>query len=164
MFAGCLIAFVGAIIIGLATSEANASANATLGIILCLVAATAYAIGVTLQKPVVATTPALTVAWASCTFGAIACLPFAPQLLEELDGAQTEAIAWLVYLGIFPTAVAFTTWAYALSHTTAGRLGSTTYLVPALAILMGWALLGEAPAPLALLGGVVAIAGVVIAR
>jgi EamA-like transporter family len=70
----------------------------------------------------------------------------------------------MVYLGIFPTAVAFTTWAYALSRTTAGRMGATTYLVPPIAILLCWAMLGESPATLAFLGGTLCLAGVVIAR
>jgi drug/metabolite transporter (DMT)-like permease len=39
-----------------------------------------------------------------------------------------------------------------------------TYLVPAIAIALGWLLLGEVPPPLAIAGGVVAIAGVIIAR
>ena len=165
LFAGCLVAFSGAVVIGLATSSSVAASDqATLGIVLCLVAAAAYATGVTLQKPAVATTPALTVTWASCVFGAVACLPFAPQLVAEIGSAEPSVVAWLVYLGLFPTALAFTTWAYALSHTTAGRLGSMTYLVPALTVVLGWVLLGEAPPPLALIGGGVAIGGVILAR
>jgi drug/metabolite transporter (DMT)-like permease len=75
-----------------------------------------------------------------------------------------SALAWTLYLGVFPTAVAFTTWAYALSHTSAGRMGSTTYLVPPLAILMGWLILGETLPGLALVGGALCLAGVGIAR
>ena len=70
----------------------------------------------------------------------------------------------MVYLGLVPTALAFTTWAYALSHTTAGRMGATTYLVPPLAILMGWLILSETPPVLALAGGALCLAGVVLAR
>jgi drug/metabolite transporter (DMT)-like permease len=70
----------------------------------------------------------------------------------------------MLYLGAFPTALAFTTWAFALRRTTAGRLGSTTYLVPAIAIVLGWFILGEAPPAVAMLGGAIAIGGVVIAR
>jgi len=164
LFAGSIIAFVGAAVIGLATSGSAQAGDATLGIALCMVAALAYAVGVTLQKPAVATTPALTVTWLSCLVGTVVCLPFAPQLAADVSVAPQSAIAWLVYLGIFPTAIAFTTWAFALGRTTAGRLGSTTYLVPAVAIVLGWLLLGESPTQLALAGGVVAIVGVVIAR
>ena len=135
-----------------------------LGIALCLLAAVAYAVGVVLQKPAVRDTPALTVTWLACTVGAVALVPFAPALVEETRSAAPESVAWMLYLGVFPTAVAFTTWAFALSRTTAGRLGSTTYLVPAIAIVLGWIILGESPPVAAILGGVIAIGGVVIAR
>jgi drug/metabolite transporter (DMT)-like permease len=69
-----------------------------------------------------------------------------------------------VYLGAFPTAIAFTTWAYALSRTTAGRMGATTYVVPPVTILLAWVLLGETPALLAVAGGVLCLAGVAISR
>ena len=58
------------------------------------------------------------------------CLPFVPALLRELGQASSSSVVWAVYLGVFPTAVAFTTWAYALARTTAGQMGAATYLVP----------------------------------
>ena len=70
----------------------------------------------------------------------------------------------VVYLGVVPTALAFTTWAYALTRTTAGRMGATTYVVPAIVVLMSWAFLGETPRPLAYLGGALCLAGVAVSR
>jgi hypothetical protein len=43
-------------------------------------------------------------------------------------------------------------------------MGATTYLVPPLAILLGWAMLDESPAGLAFVGGALCLAGVIIAR
>jgi drug/metabolite transporter (DMT)-like permease len=43
---------------------------------------------------------------------------------------------WIVFPGAFPTALAFTTWAYVLARTSAGRMGATTYLVPPLTIFL----------------------------
>jgi drug/metabolite transporter (DMT)-like permease len=71
---------------------------------------------------------------------------------------------WIVYLGVMPTALAFTTWGYALARSTAGRVGAATYLAPPIAILLGWALLGERPATLAFVGGAVCLAGVYVTR
>jgi drug/metabolite transporter (DMT)-like permease len=70
----------------------------------------------------------------------------------------------MVYLGVVPTALAFSTWAYALSRMDAGKLGVTTYLVPPLVILLGWLLLDEIPPGLALVGGAVCLAGVALSR
>jgi hypothetical protein len=58
--------------------------------------------------------------------------------------ADAGAIGWMVYLGVFPTALAFTTWAYALARTGAGRMGAITYLVPPISVVLGWLLLGGA--------------------
>ena len=152
----------GVLVIGLATSDRGLDAG--WGALLCVAAALAYAGGVVAQKPVLARTSALQVTWLACSVGMLACLPFGPTLVSELGDAHSSAIAWVVYLGVLPTAVAFTTWAYALAQTTAGRMGSTTYLVPPLAIVMGWAILGETPPALAVAGGALCLAGVVVAR
>jgi drug/metabolite transporter (DMT)-like permease len=93
-----------------------------------------------------------------------AACPYAPSLVHELPRARAAAVGWTIYLGAAPTAVGFLTWAFALARTTAGRMGSTTYLVPPLAVLLGWALLGEIPPALALPGGVLCLAGVALAR
>jgi drug/metabolite transporter (DMT)-like permease len=162
LLTGSAIAFAGAILIGLATSDAGLAASG--GAALCLVAALAYAGGVISQKPVLARVSALQVTFVACTVGTIACLPFGPTLIDELGEASGGAIRWTVYLGIVPTALAFTTWAYALSHTTAGRMGATTYLVPPLAILMAWLILDETPPTLAVAGGALCLIGVVLAR
>jgi drug/metabolite transporter (DMT)-like permease len=166
LFAGCGVALVGAVTIGLATSEGNAAGSQVVGwgVILCVVAALAYAVGVTLQKPVLHHVSALQVTFIACLSGAVACLPFGPQLVSNLADAAPSSIAWLVYLGLFPTAVAFTTWSFALSRTRSGVLGSSTYVVPVLAIAMGWLLLGEVVPPMAVVGGVLCIGGVLVAR
>lgn len=165
LLAGCAIAFGGAVVIGLATTGgAGGGRDALTGIALCLVAAAAYAGGVTLQKAALARVSAPSVTWLGCGVGALVTAPFAPQLVTELGAAPPESAAWLVYLGLFPTAIAFTTWAFALARTKAGRLGATTYLVPPVAILLSWGLLGEVPPLLAIVGGAACIGGVIIAR
>ena len=162
---GLGVAFVGTLLIGFASSSAPAAGgNAVLGIALCLVAAVAYAAGVTLQKPALRRVSALNVTWLACVTGMVACLPFAPQLVSELGSAEPASIGWLVYLGLFPTAIAFTTWAFALSRTAAGRLGSMTYLVAPIVIVMAWAILNEVPTWLAIAGGALCIGGVIVAR
>jgi drug/metabolite transporter (DMT)-like permease len=165
LLVGLGVAFAGAIVVGVATSSGSGGTpTSTEGIVLCLVAAVAYAAGVTLQKPAVRAVPALQVTWLACLTGFLVLLPFAPTLFGEAIAAPLPKIGWVVYLGLFPTALGFTTWAYALNRTTAGRLGATTYLIPPVVIVMAWLLLGEVPPLLAIVGGAVCIAGVVIVR
>jgi drug/metabolite transporter (DMT)-like permease len=162
LFAGCAVAFSGCVLIGLAGSRSGSRAG--LGIALLLVAASAYAAAVVIQKPVLARASPLQVTWLGCAAGAVVCLPFAPGLVAELDDAGATAVGWMVYLGVAPTALGFATWAYALRRTSAGRLASLAYLIPVVAILLGWALLGETPPWLAAVGGALCLAGVFLAR
>lgn len=159
---GCIVSFAGAAVIAVAVSRHGV--QATWGAVLCVVAAFAYAGGVVAQKPVLRESSALSVTWLACTVGALSCVPYAPTLARQLGSASDSAIAWTVYLGVAPTAIGFVTWAYALARTSAGRMGSTTYLVPPLAILLGWAMLDEVPPLLALPGGLLCIAGVALSR
>lgn len=162
LFAGCAVAFSGCLLIGVANTQEGSRAG--LGIVLLVVAALAYASAVIFQKRALARVSPLQVTWLGCAAGAIACVPFAPTLAGELDGAGATAIGWMVYLGLVGTALSFATWAFALRRMNAGRLASLAYLVPVVAILLGWALLGETPPLLAAAGGALCLAGVALAR
>lgn len=159
---GCAVAFAGAVVIGAATR--GESTDAGWGAVLCLVAAAAYSVAVVVQKPLLERTSGLMVTLVACVVGMLACVPFAPGLADDAGAASGEALAWTVYLGVFPTAIGFTTWAFALKRTSAGRMGATTYLVPPLAVLLGWAFLGETPPALAFAGGALCLAGVAVTR
>jgi drug/metabolite transporter (DMT)-like permease len=162
LLTGCAVAFAGAILIGVATSEHGL--DSTAGAALCLAAAVAYAGGVIAQKPLLERTSGLMITFLACAIATLACLPFAPSLVSDVGDAPTSAVAWTVYLGVVPTAIGFSTWAYALKRTSAGQMGAFTYLVPPLAVLLGWLVLDESPPVLALGGGLLCLAGVAITR
>ncbi|MEW2811492.1 DMT family transporter [Streptomyces massasporeus] len=162
LLAGMAVSFAGAVTVGLSMSGEGGSS--VLGVALCLLAAIAYAGGVVAQKPALGTASPLQVTTFGCLVGAVLCLPFAGQLVQEAASAPASATLNMVYLGVFPTALAFTTWAYALSRTTASKMGATTYAAPALVVLMSWLFLGEVPGVLTLVGGVLCLAGVAVSR
>ena len=159
---GAGVAFIGVILIGVSTSSTTGVSG--VGILWALLAALTYAAGVLLQKPALKRLPNAQVTFLGCAIGLAACLPFAGQLASDLATAPTSAIVAAVYLGAVPTAVAFSTWAYALSRLPAGQLGVSTYIVPPLAILLGFLVFTEVPAPLAIVGGVLCLAGVAVSR
>jgi drug/metabolite transporter (DMT)-like permease len=161
LFTGCGVAFAGVVVIAVASSSRSAT---TTGVLLCLAAAAAYAGGVVAQKVVLRRLSPLQTIFLCCVIGATACSPFAAQLGHELGSARGTSIGWVVYLGLFPTALGFMTWAFALSRTDAGRLAATTYLVPPISVLLGWLILSETPASLAYLGGALCLAGVGLSR
>ncbi|MFJ8004937.1 DMT family transporter [Streptomyces fagopyri] len=162
LVAGMAVSFAGAVAVGLSMSGKGGSS--VLGVVLCLLAAVGYAAGVVAQKPALGRASALQVTTFGCLVGAVACLPFAGRLVHDVAHAPASATLNVVYLGVFPTALAFTTWAYALARTTATRMGATTYAVPALVVAMSWLFLGEIPGVLTLAGGALCLAGVAVSR
>ncbi|GAA2950136.1 MAG TPA: EamA family transporter [Streptomyces sp.] len=162
LLTGMGVSFAGAVVVGLSMSGHGGSS--VLGVLLCLLAAVAYAGGVISQKPSLSYGSPLQVTTFGCLIGAAGCLPFAGVLVSEAADAPASATLNMIYLGVFPTALAFTTWAYALARTTAGRMGATTYAVPAIVVLMSWLLLDEVPAPLTVAGGLLCLVGVAVSR
>jgi drug/metabolite transporter (DMT)-like permease len=160
LLAGMAIAFAGVVLIATTTSAGGADVA---GVLLGLLAALAYAGAAVAQKRLLVRIDALTVTWIGAVAGTVALLPYLPALLTELASASAAATAGIVYLGVFPTAIAFLTWGYALSRMTAGRLAAVTYTVPPIVVLLSWTLLGEIPALLALAGGVLCLTGVAVA-
>jgi drug/metabolite transporter (DMT)-like permease len=157
---GCAVALLGCVAIGVATGSRGSSAT---GLALLVVATLAYAFAVVVQKVALRRASGFQVTWLGCLAALVACLPFGPALVEE--GAQHgRALAWTLYLGAVPTALGFATWSFALGRGDAGRVASLNYLIPLVAILLGWVYLGEAPPPLAIGGGALCLSGVVIAR
>ncbi|HEY8718774.1 MAG TPA: DMT family transporter [Pengzhenrongella sp.] len=159
---GCLVAFGGVAL--MATGAGSPGHNDSVGLVLGVVAAVLYAGAVLIQKVILRDLDGLHATWLGCLVGAIALLPFAPQLLAELPTVSGRATLGVVYLGVFPTAVAFTTWAYALNRVPAGRLGPIGYLVTVVSVTMSWLVLSEVPTAQVLVGGAVCLAGVAISR
>ncbi|WP_395242796.1 DMT family transporter [Agromyces sp. MMS24-K17] len=158
---GLGVGFTGVVIIALGGAGAHGD---LFGIVLGLVAAVLYASGLLVQKVALKTTDALSATWVGCVVGAVALLPFLPQLVTEVGTAPTAAVAATVYLGLFPTAVAFLLWAWVLQRSTAGATASATLAVPAIAVLLSWLLLGELPTIAALVGGALCLVGVAWSR
>jgi len=162
VFAGGAIALAGSAVIAAASADSGVVRPG--GVLLCLLAAAAYAGGVVTEKVVLRRVSALQTVFSCCVVGAVACSPFLPALIREAGSASGGSLIWLAYLGVFPTAIGFTTWAYALARTGAARLGALAYLAPPISIVLGWLLLGESPPALALAGGATSLFGVAVSR
>lgn len=157
---GSLVAFGGVVVIATGSS----GDRDTIGVVLCLLAAVLYAFGVLVQKVILRSVDALVATWLGCIVATVVLLPWLPQLIEQLRHAPAGAIVATIYLGVFPTAIGFSTWAYALRRTPAGRLTASTYAVPAVSVLLSWLLLAEVPGVHGFVGGAICLAGVAISR
>ena len=162
MPSGCIgVAFAGVVLIAAGGVGPHSD---PVGIALGLAAAALYASGVLVQKVALKHTDALGATWVGCAVGAIALMPFLPQLVTEIAVAPVSATLATIYLGVFPSAIAFILWAYVLQRSTAGASASATLAVPAIVVLMSWLILGELPTILGMLGGVLCLAGVAWSR
>src|SRR6185295_6073811 len=87
---GCVIAFLGVVVISLATSGQQPGGATLLGIGLCFVSATVYSIAVTIQKPLLRRVNGLMVTFLGSSVGVLVSLPFLPELLGGMQRAHSE--------------------------------------------------------------------------
>ena len=159
-WSGALISFAGVGLIALGQPGGMAfggGASLVAGAALCTAS---YFV---LQRPLVRRYGALACTAYTLLAGALFLLPFLPGALPRLvapEGARLAAT--VVALGVFPAAIGYAAWTYALGRFGAARASNFLYLVPPVAALGGYAALGESLSALTLIGGAIAILGVVI--
>jgi drug/metabolite transporter (DMT)-like permease len=156
---GILICITGVAIIAFNTSE---QVRLSAGAWYVLLAALAQSLYFVWQKPYLARYNALQCTSYAVWSGTLALLIFAPGAMQDFQAASPSATLAVAYLGVFPAAVSYVTWAYTLARVPAARAASFLYLVPAVTLGIAWICLGEWPTWLALLGGAIAVSGVVI--
>ena len=132
------------------------------GAIYVLLAAVSASVYFAFQKPYLERYGSLPFTAYAIWAGALLLLPFLPALVREASSAPPEATLAVVYLGLFPTIVAYATAAYVFSRLPASRAVTLEYLFPPVAIVIAYLRLGEIPSLLSVIGGAVALVGVAL--
>jgi drug/metabolite transporter (DMT)-like permease len=115
-----------------------------------------------LQKPLLTKYGPFAVVCYAVWAGTLAMLPFARNLNGEFVTAAHSSSIAVLYLGVFPSTVAYLCWSYVLERMPASRAAPFLYVVPVLALAIAFVWLGEQPAVLSLAGGFLALGGVVL--
>ena len=156
---GMFVSFVGAALIALGEGEGFRMAP---GAFIILIAAVSVSVYLVIQKPYLRKYGSLNFTAYAIWAGTLFTLVFLPGLAGEVSSAPLDATLALVYLGIFPTAIAYVTYAYVFSQLTASRGVSFLYLVGPMAFLIAWIWLGEVPSLLSFIGAGIVLAGVIV--
>jgi drug/metabolite transporter (DMT)-like permease len=158
-WAGMLLSFAGVSLIALGE---GGRMQFEPGALVILVSALCSSLYFVVQKPLLERYSSLeAVSWAIWT-GTLVMLPFAGGLRSEVAAAPPGLTLTVVYLGIFPAVVAYSCWTFVLSRMSASRATSFLYFVPPATLVCAWVWLGEVPGALSILGGGLALIGVVV--
>jgi len=157
---GMFVGIIGIILITIGSE--GTSFTISKGVLFILIASIATSVFFVFQKPLLRFYSPIELTAYFTWAGTLPFFIYFPGLLQGIQGATIEANWSTIYLGIFPAAIAYVTWAMALSLGETGSVASMLYAEPVVAIIVAWLWLQEFPSILSIIGGIVAIASVII--
>lgn len=89
---------------------------------------------------------------------------YLPDLIKEVPYASYQSTLVVVYMGIFPAALAYSAWTYVLKRMPAAKASLSLYTLPFMSTLLGFLFLGERPSLVSVAGGTMALVGALIAH
>ena len=160
-WAGMAVAFAGAATIATASGISFTGGS---GVLLVVIATCLWAVYLVTQKPLSARYDSFELTAWPMWIGAVLLLPFGRGLFHAVRVAPPTATFALVWLAVFASVAGFLAWSYALHRLAVTVATSALYTVPVAAFVIGVLFLREMPPASALLGGVIAIAGVALVQ
>jgi drug/metabolite transporter (DMT)-like permease len=142
---GLIISFIGVSLIAL---RHGSKLELNHGALLVLGASIAHSVYIVLMKRNVARYGALAATSFAVWTGTLFLLCFSRGLVNAVIHAPLSATALVVYLGLFPAALAYVMWSQVLDHFPASRAVSFLFFVPVTAFLwrgFGWASVPPGP-------------------
>lgn len=154
---GVLLCIIGVGVIALSKDGTLQFSSGTLLIFLATLSISIYSV---MQKPLLQRYSALEFTTYAILAGTFFLFFFAPKAIFSISSTSFNANLAIVYMGLFPGAIAYIAWSYVLSKIPASIAGSYLSLIPLVALIIAWLWLGEVPTAIALSGGAIIFFGV----
>lgn len=158
---GLLLGFLG---VGVLTGRdvLDITDSDVLGEVAVVGAAACYGLGAVYARNLLREQDALNLSFLQLSLGFLYSVPI---LLAVTGGApdyrlDTEAYLSLAALGLFGSGAAYIGYMWLISHIGSVRASLVTYIVPVIAVVLGWAVLDETVGVNTVLGGLLIVAGV----
>ena len=156
---GVLLCIVG---VGIIALSKDGTLQFSVGTLLVFVATISISLYTVMQKPLLSRYSAIEFTTYAVVAGTFFLFFFAPKAILAIPTASVDANLSVIFLGVFPGAIAYLAWSYVLSQIPASIAGSYLSIIPLVALAISWLWLGEVPTTIALGGGAVIFAGVLL--
>ena len=133
------------------------------GVLFILAGVTCYGFALNLARPLQLRNGALPVIWRAQAWALLMTAPLGVPELLRAHWAPGPLLSVLA-LGALGTGVAYVLLAVAAGRMGATRAAATTFLIPGVALLLGWLVRGEHVAAVSIVGGVVCVGGAWLMR
>ncbi len=159
---GWLGVFLSIIGVGIISLSAGDKLELSWGVLAVFIATLSTSIYSILQKPLLRKYTPIKCTSYAIWIGTLFLFCLAPRAIFSVIDAPFQPTLAIIYMGIFPGAIAYFSWSYILSQIPASQAGSYLAIIPVVALFITWLWLGEIPTLIALLGGVIVLTGVIL--
>ncbi|MDF1542881.1 MAG: DMT family transporter [Anaerosomatales bacterium] len=160
LWAGLGVSLAGVVLLGVARGGFGGSPGHAA---LVALAAASFAGYVIVSRPLLARYSPLEVTTYAICAGSLPFLIWAPGALLALPAVPAAGLLTLLYMAMLPAALSYVAWSRAVAVLPPSVAARGLYLVPVIGLAVAWAWLGEVPSVTAVAGGLVVIAGVLVA-
>ena len=158
---GLAVGLAGTVLVALPSLSLGGSSLT--GVLFILAGVTCYGFALNLARPLQLRNGALPVIWRAQAWALLMTAPLGVPELLRAQWAPGPLLSVLA-LGALGTGVAYVLLAVAAGRMGATRAAATTFLIPGVALLLGWLVRGEHVAALSIVGGVVCVGGAWLMR
>lgn len=140
--------------------NANALHASLLGIICIFLAMGLMAVYNNVQRPLLQLcfSGIEITAW-SIWFAFLFLLPLTPHFITQVQFASVQDVLVVIYLGVFPTAIAYAMWSNAMKILPFAKVVSASYFIPFVVVLLQIILLSIYPSLWIVIGGLISTLG-----